>query len=116
MKSKYHKILIVDDDPNQIKLLKIYLKNFDLDISTAKNGRHALHMLQRKEFDLILTDYQMPEMDGGTMISKIREELKSNLPIVVISANDRELNITKHKNVKILRKPFTQDQIKSIFK
>ena len=116
MKAKYKKILIVDDDPNQIKLLKIYLKIFDLDISTAKNGRHALHILQSNEFDLILTDYQMPEMDGETMISKIRLELKFDLPIIVISANDNQLNFRQYKNIKILRKPFTPDQIKSIFK
>ena len=116
MKKDFKKVLIVDDDPNQVKLIKIYLKHFALEISTAKNGRHAMHILKDKEFDIILTDYQMPEMDGETLIAKIRTDLKSIIPVVMISANDKQPNLTKYKNIKILRKPFTPDQIKSIFK
>jgi len=116
MKKDFKKVLIVDDDPNQVKLIKIYLKHFDLEITTAKNGRHAMHILKDKKFDIILTDYQMPEMDGETLISRIRTDVKSLIPVVMISANDKQPNLTKYKNIKILRKPFTPDQIKSIFK
>ncbi|MCK5032605.1 MAG: response regulator [Calditrichia bacterium] len=116
MKKKYNTVLIVDDDPNQVNLIKIYLKQANLDIITAKNGRHALSILKDKSFDLVLTDYQMPEMDGETMISKIRNELKLSIPVVMISANDTQKNLSKFKNVKLLRKPFTPDQIKNIFK
>ncbi len=116
MKKNYKSVLIVDDDPNQVKLIKIYLKHTDLEITTAKNGRHALSILKDKNFDIVLTDYQMPEMDGETLISKIRNELKFSMPVVMISANDRQPNLSKYKNIKILRKPFTPDQIKSIFK
>jgi len=116
MKKKFKKVLIVDDDPNQIKLIKLYLKNTDLEISTAKNGRHAIHILKDKLFDIILTDYQMPEMDGGTLISTIRTELNLLIPIIMISANDQQPNLSKYKNVKILKKPFTSEQIKKIFK
>jgi len=116
MKKKLNKVLIVDDDPNQIKLIKLYLKNTDLEISTAKNGRHAVHILKDKVFDIILTDYQMPEMDGETLIVTIRNELKLLIPIVMISANDQQPNLSKYKNIKILKKPFTSEQIKKIFK
>jgi CheY-like chemotaxis protein len=57
----------------------------------------------------------MPEMDGETLIGKIREELKLNTPIIVISANDSQLHVSKYKNIKVLRKPFTPDQIKGLF-
>ena len=115
MKKKLKKVLIVDDDPNQIKLIKLYLKNMDLEITTAKNGRHAVHILKDKAFDIILTDYQMPEMDGETLISTIRNEIKLQIPVIMISANDRQPNLAKYKNIRILKKPFTSDQIKTIF-
>ena len=115
MIKKYNTVLIVDDDPNQINLIKIYLKKSNLDITTAKNGRHALSILKNKNFDIVLTDYQMPEMDGETLISKIRNDLNLSLPIVVISANDTQNNLSIYKNIKLLRKPFTPDQIKNIF-
>jgi CheY-like chemotaxis protein len=115
MKIKYKTVLIVDDDPNQINLIKIYIKHVNLNITTAKNGRHALSILKKKKFDIVFTDYQMPEMDGETLISIIRDELKLSTPIVMISANDTQENLSKFKNVKLLRKPFTSEQIKSIF-
>jgi len=116
MKKNLKKVLIVDDDPNQIKLIKLYLKNTELEITTAKNGRHAVHVLKNKNFDIILTDYQMPEMDGETLISAIRNELKLLIPIIMISANDQQPNLSRYKNIKILKKPFTSEQIKNIFK
>lgn len=115
MQKKHNTVLIVDDDPNQVNLIKIYLKQFNLDITTAKNGRHALSILKDKSIDLVLTDNQMPEMDGETLISKIRNELNLSIPVVLISANDTQQNLLKLKNVKLLRKPFTPEQIKNIF-
>lgn len=116
MGKKYISVLIVDDDPNQVNLLKIYLKNASVKISTAINGRHAMAILKEQSFDIVLTDYQMPEMDGETLISKIRNELKLSIPIVMISANETQQNLSKFRNIRLLKKPFTSDQIKSIFK
>lgn len=113
MDKKYN-ILIVDDDPNQLKLVAFYLKNERFQIATAKNGRHALETLKNEHIDLVLTDNQMPEMDGETMIRKIREELKSDIPVIIISANETTTNMTKMKNVGVLRKPFTSDQMKQL--
>lgn len=115
MKSIYKSVLIVDDDPNQINIIKIYLKDAKLTIATAKNGRHAISILKDKCFDIVLTDYQMPEMDGLTLISKIRTELNLSIPVIMISANETQKNISNFKNVKLLKKPFTQEQIKRFF-
>jgi len=109
-------ILLVDDDPNQVQLVKIYLKDEKLNFLTAINGRHALATLVKENIDLILTDNQMPEMDGETMIVKIREELKLDIPIYILSANETNSEITNMKNVFALNKPFTSEQIKSIIK
>ncbi len=109
-------ILIVDDDPQQLQLLSIYLKDEDLKILTAKNGRQALKLLQTESINLMLTDNQMPEMDGHTLILKIRKELELKIPIVIISANETDKALIKLKNVSILRKPFTSDEIKKLVK
>ncbi len=109
-------ILIVDDDPQQLQLMSIYLKDEDLKILTAKNGRQALKLLQTESINLMLTDNQMPEMDGHTLILKIRKELELKIPIVIISANETDKALIKLKNVSILRKPFTSDEIKKLVK
>lgn len=115
MKTKYNSVLIVDDDPNQIHLISMYLKQIKINIKNAKNGRQALSILKDKKIDIVLTDYQMPEMDGETLISKIRKDLKLSIPIVMVSANDTQSDFSKFKNVKVLSKPFTQKQIEKIF-
>lgn len=115
MKKKYN-ILIVDDDPQQLHLISIYLRDERYNIFTAKNGRHALKKLESETIDLVLTDNQMPEMDGQTLILKIRKELGLKIPILIISANETDKTLVKLKNVSILRKPFTSDQVKKLIK
>lgn len=115
MKKKYN-ILIVDDDPQQLHLISIYLRDEQYNIFTAKNGRHALKKLESETIDLVLTDNQMPEMDGQTLILKIRKELGLKIPILIISANETDKTLVKLKNVSILRKPFTSDQVKKLVK
>ncbi len=109
---KIENILIVDDDPHQIQLIKIYLKNEKLNILSARNGRHALAVLKNEPVDIILTDNQMPEMNGETLTLKTRDDLKLKIPVIIISANETIQPVNKMINVSVLRKPFTSDQIK----
>ncbi|MCP9199529.1 ATP-binding protein [Gramella sp. GC03-9] len=78
--------LIVDDEPGQLSLTVELAKSMGFEIDTASNGKIALEKLSEKEYDIILTDIQMPVLDGFDLIEIIREqeELK-DLPVIALS-------------------------------
>lgn len=101
-------ILFVDDDPNFQKMIEIFLRNTGYKLSFAKNGRSALKMYQEGTFDLVLTDIQMPEMDGVTLVREITK-LNRKTPIVIISAYGKKEMAHEALNSgasQILDKPF----------
>ncbi len=66
------KILIVDDDPEQLMQIKIHLSNF-YEVRAVRSGPPALEYLKKHPVDLMLLDYMMPEMDGPAVLTQIRE-------------------------------------------
>jgi len=84
-------ILLVEDNPvNQMVALAI-LKSIGVEVTVASNGKEALDVVQKKTFDLILMDCQMPVMDGFDATIEIRkyeqENKRSSVPIVALTAN-----------------------------
>jgi len=95
------KILLVDDESINIKLVTKFLKHHDCVIVAAENGKEAVEYYQKESFDLILMDIQMPVMNGYEATAKIREierESSHYVPIVALTANamkgDREKTIS----------------------
>ncbi|MEA3512780.1 MAG: diguanylate cyclase [Campylobacterota bacterium] len=84
-------ILVVDDSPVQVAIAVKMLEKMKFNIFTASNGIEAYGILQNsdKKFSLILTDFNMPKMDGMDLTLKVREEYgKDELGVIVLSAND----------------------------
>ena len=77
-------VLIVDDEEDIVKALKIYLAPEGYELLEANNGKGALDIVKNKHVDLILMDIMMPLMDGVTATSKLRET--SNIPIILLTA------------------------------
>ncbi len=78
-------ILVVDDDPMMLKLIKEYLHE-EYDVATAINGKIALKFLEKKNTDLILLDYEMPVEDGPAVLSKLRGNSKTaDIPVVFLT-------------------------------
>jgi DNA-binding response OmpR family regulator len=75
-----YKLLIVDDNPNVLKLLKISLSKAGYDIVEAENGEVALEVAAKENPDLIVSDIMMPKMDGIELCWMIREN--SDIPLV----------------------------------
>lgn len=89
-KEKKH-ILVVDDDPMMLKLIKEQLKDF-YHVATAINGSLALKFLENKKTDLILLDYEMPVENGEQVLEKIRSnKATADFPVIFLTGmNDRD--------------------------
>ena len=83
------RILIVDDEPFNVDLLKQELELLGYDTVSAANGHEALELLSKDRCDAVLLDIMMPEMDGYAVLERLRADgLLNNLPVIVISALD----------------------------
>ena len=89
-------ILIVDDDPQNIRLVKAMLKPFNMEVMVADGGKAGLELALKKKPDLIILDLMMPDVDGFEVVSKLREDpAGSQIPILIytaknITSEDRE--------------------------
>jgi DNA-binding NtrC family response regulator len=118
-KNQKNRILVVDDDPNMIKLIQFYLLKEDYEITPCTKGRDALNILKTNQFEVILIDFLMPEMDGHTLLKKMREELKIEIPIVAVTAHGASDDLMKMIDdgaYDILQKPFTANRLKLTLK
>jgi two-component system response regulator ResD len=84
------KLLVVDDEDRIRRLLKMYLEKADYSIEEAEHGKKALEMALENDYDLILLDVMMPEMDGLEVAEEIRKEKET--PIMMLTAKGEELN------------------------
>ena len=81
-------ILICDDERDIVNALKIYLNDPEYRLFEAYSGREALEILGREEIHLCLLDIMMPEMDGISTLSKLREA--SNIPVIFLTAKGED--------------------------
>lgn len=84
------KLLVVDDEARIRRLLRMYLEKADYSIDEAENGKIALDLALENDYDLILLDVMMPEMDGIQVAEELRKEKET--PIMMLTAKGEELN------------------------
>ncbi|TVO68175.1 response regulator [Sedimenticola selenatireducens] len=112
-------VLIVDDSALARKYIKKTLKNLGLEIFTeANNGKEAMELLDQNFFDLIVTDYNMPEMDGEALVNHIRANSnQSSIPIIMVTSeeNENRLAAVQQAGVSaICDKPFEPGNIRTL--
>ncbi len=78
------RILLVDDNANGLSARKCVLEEIGHRIATASSGSEALEHLAAHKFDLMVTDYKMPRMDGIELIARVRKQTPS-MPVILIS-------------------------------
>lgn len=109
-------VLLVDDSEFSLKYLKKVLNNIGIErISCAADGRQALEMFQEHYFDLVVTDFNMPRMDGLQLVNAIRD--MSTVPILMVTSeqNQNHLAAVEKAGVSaILDKPFEPLSIKRL--
>ncbi|MGK7922730.1 MAG: response regulator transcription factor [Trichodesmium sp.] len=109
------RLMLVDDDPNLILLVKDYLEFRGYQVTTAENGREALELLEQEIPELIICDVMMPEMDGYTLVQHIRENPDTEwVPVLFLSAKgqsqDRVKGLNTGADVYIV-KPFEPEEL-----
>ncbi|OYU97196.1 MAG: hypothetical protein CFE21_02585 [Bacteroidetes bacterium B1(2017)] len=84
---KIRKVIIVDDDEVDRKILERWCKKEDLQFSSCSNGKEAFDALKKDHFDLLISDLDMPIMGGISLIQEIKK-LHLHIPSIAISANE----------------------------
>src|SRR5262245_37760719 len=79
------RILVVEDSPTQALPIRFVLQKANFQADLAANGVQALQALEKSPYDLVLTDLQMPEMDGAHLVEAVRQRYPS-FPVVLASA------------------------------
>jgi len=93
-------ILVVDDSPVIRTLIqKVLQEGGYTNVDTAENGKDALEKTHQKNYDLILTDFDMPEMNGEALVDALRQQYQQDIIIIVLSAQ-----ASKQKIVEMMRK------------
>ena len=83
------RILLVDDEPKNIKLLEAFLVPFKYEILKADNGEDALSIISRTQVDMVLLDVMMPRMDGYEVCRRIKDSENTRMiPVIMITALD----------------------------
>lgn len=80
-------LLLVDDDAENLASLQLALESHGHHVSIARDASRAMEMLSRESIELVVTDYEMPGMDGAEFCSQVRvQPAHRDLPIVMLSA------------------------------
>lgn len=113
--NKSYSILIVDDVAKNIQLVAKFLTKEGYDLYFAQSGEAALRQVEQRNFDLILLDIMMPEMDGFEVCQRIKVNERNKLvPVIFITAKSDEAGIKKGFSiggVDYITKPFYPDEL-----
>ena len=114
-----YNVLIVDDSTPMREVIKKVVKASGFNLGTifeASNGREALDLLDREWLDLVLSDYNMPEMDGLELLDEMKKnESLMSIPVVMITtegSNQRVEEFLDKGAMAYIKKPFSPEEIK----
>lgn len=101
-------ILLVDDDPVVRLLVSEYLTAFGHQVHAVEGGRQCFEALGEMRPDLVIVDYQMPEMSGIQVLERLKSSNDTKqIPVIMLSANAMESeDLSKFKADKYVMKPF----------
>jgi two-component system alkaline phosphatase synthesis response regulator PhoP len=109
------RILVADDEAFIIATLSYQLRQKGYDVVTATDGQEAYTSTLEGKFDLILSDYQMPELSGFELCVKLKqEEATANVPVIMLTARGHRLSPEEiaQTNIKhLLAKPFSAKEL-----
>lgn len=109
------KILIIDDEPDIIKVVKFRLIKMGYEVMTATNGKEGLEMVRPTKPDLVLLDFRMPFLNGDEVCKEIKkDESTKHIPVILMTAsiqNALEENIQMMGADDYILKPFEPEEL-----
>jgi CheY-like chemotaxis protein len=114
---KKGRILLAEDNSTNQLIAQSFLKELGHSVQTVANGKEALEAMKQSEFDLILMDCQMPEMDGYEATEAIRANISTRIPIIALTANAMKGDEEKCRQAGMngyLSKPFHKEQLQEL--
>lgn len=112
---EHKRLLLIDDDPNLILLVKDYLEFRGYEVITAENGQEALEVLDKETPDMIICDVMMPQMDGYSLVEHVRKNPRTSwIPVLFLSAKGQSQDRVKGLNTGAdvyMVKPFEPEEL-----
>lgn len=112
------KILVVDDDEQMQLALNATLTRAGAQVSVAAQGKQALEFLARENFELVITDQRMPEMDGQELLQTLQQQ-GNRVPVVMITAHgtiDQAVKAMQLGAADFITKPFSSDELLAVIR
>ena len=106
------RILVVDDEILIREVIKEYSLNEGYEVDEASNGEEALELIEKNNYDVVIMDVMMPEMDGLTAIKELKEI--KNIPVIILSARKEEYDKLQGFDIGIddyVTKPFSPKEL-----
>lgn len=111
-----HRILLCDDEIHILRAAEFKLKKGGYDVEIAGDGEAAWQAIERQKPDMLITDCQMPRLDGLGLVQRVRDnEATADLPVFMLTARSFELSreeLSKTWNVlEVIAKPFSPREL-----
>jgi two-component system response regulator VicR len=110
------RVVVVEDDPEMINLVKLILKKEGFDVTGAMGGRDGLEAIEHDSPDLVLLDLMMPDIDGWEVYQAMKaNDTMKNIPVIIITAKaqsiDKVLGLHIAKVDDYITKPFSPGEL-----
>ena len=109
-KGKQSSVLIVENDPSTVSILKILLKDKGFNVGIASTSGEALDSLQTTSYDVVITDLKLPEIDGYKLLDVIKTRHRKHKVMIISSNLDRREKFLHRGALEAFEKPFSLDK------
>ena len=87
------RVLVVDDEPDLLELVRFHLAQAGFEVETARDGRHGLEAIRRRRPDLVVLDWMLPDLSGTEVCRQVRSDPQlRDLPILLLTAKAEEVD------------------------
>lgn len=111
-------ILLIDDQVDMQEIIADFLRNNGMRVEAYASGEQALSRMDKKTFDLVITDLIMPKMDGFTFLAEVKERSVMDMPVIIMMSGgckkkefNESLVAARKEGCLFMKKPFSRDQL-----